>query len=96
MLATLARLLLLLARLRLAAALLLAGLLTRVLVLLARVLVWIAHSGSPLLNAACTNPATADWLLGNRVPRTILMWRRIVATETPEPALETILYKPIG
>jgi hypothetical protein len=95
MLATLARLLLLLARLRLSAALL-AGLLTRVLVLLARVLVWIAHSGSPLLNAACTNPATADWLLGNRVPRTVLMWRRIVATETPEPALETILYKPIG
>jgi hypothetical protein len=47
---------LLLARLLLAATLLLAGLLarvllTRVLGLLARFLIWIAHSGSPLLNS---------------------------------------------
>jgi hypothetical protein len=57
-LASLAGVLLLLARLPLAAALLLlAGLLawlllTRILGLLARVLVWIAHSGSPLLNTS--------------------------------------------
>jgi hypothetical protein len=63
MLTTLARILLLLTRLLLAAALLLAGLLTRVLVLLARVLILIAHSGSPLLNVARTNPATWHWLL---------------------------------
>jgi hypothetical protein len=103
LLAALARMLLLLTRLLLAATLLLAGLLTRVLVLLARflvllarVLILIAHSGSPLLNAARTNPAAEVWLPRERSSGAVLMWRRIVATAMPEPALETILYKPFG
>jgi hypothetical protein len=95
-LTTVARILLLLTRLLLAAALLLPGLLTRVLVLLARVLILIAHSGSPLLNVAGTNLAAPGWLLREHSSGAVLMWRRIVATATPEPAEETILYKPFG
>ena len=73
-LASLAGILLLLARL-MAAALLLAGLLSRVLLarilgLLAGLLIRIAHSGSPLLNSKPgITGRVGNRLLGNRVPR---------------------------
>jgi hypothetical protein len=78
-LASLAGILLLLARLVAAALLLLAGLLSRVLLarilglltrlLMARLLIGIVHSGSPLLNAMQGITVRAgNRLLGNRVP----------------------------
>jgi hypothetical protein len=104
-LASLAGILLLLARF-VAAALLLAGLLSRVLLawilgllarlLMARLLIGIAHSGSPLLNGARDNPAKRDWLRGTTVP-----WRSFCVADLSqacflEPAAKTILYKPFG
>jgi hypothetical protein len=74
-LASLAGILLLLARLMAAALLLLAGLLSRVLLarilgLLAGLLVRIVHSGSPLLNSKRgITGRVGNRLLGNRVPR---------------------------
>jgi len=80
--------------------LLLTWLLTGGLVLLARILVLIAHSGSPLLNAARDNFARRHWLRGNNSSITFILCRRFVAAATPadheEPAAKTILYKPFG
>jgi len=91
--------LLLLTRLLLAAALLLAGLLTRILLtrilsLLARFLVWIAHSGSPLLNTSQSQPLHGEMVAQEQGSRTFLMCRWNVAAEATEPAAETFLYKP--
>src|SRR5262249_24963157 len=99
-LASLARVLLLLARLLLAATLLLlAGflawlLLTRILGLLARFLIWIAHSGSPLLNTSRHQPLPDQLVARERGSRTFLMCRWNVRREAAEPAVKTILYMP--
>jgi hypothetical protein len=71
--------LLLLAGLLLPATLLLTWLLTGGLVLLARILVLVAHSGSPLLNAAGDNPSRRHWLRGNNSSITFIPCRRFVA-----------------
>jgi hypothetical protein len=90
---------LLLAGLRLPALLLLSGLrlpttlLTRLLVgvlgLLARILIRIAHSGSPLLNAAWVNLVECNWLPRELVvPSGNTAWR---APVTSKPAAKTNL-----
>jgi hypothetical protein len=66
-------LLLLLAGLLLPATLLLLPwLLTGGLVLLARILIWVAHSGSPLLNVAEGNSLPGHWLHGNISSMTVI------------------------
>jgi hypothetical protein len=66
-----------------AALLLLTWLLTGGLVLLARILVWVAHSGSPLLNVAGDNPPSRHWLLRNNSSITVIPCRRFVAGTAP-------------